>query len=358
MKKNICALAIAAVTMFGMMGCGTKSNVTENNLKVGMVTDSGTIDDKSFNQGAWEGISNASEEFALKNTYIKPNGNTIDEFLKEIGNLVDSNYNFIITPGSNFSKTISLAQEKYPNTDFVLIDGVPTDEEGNQKIGEHTLCVSFAEHEAGFLAGIATALKLGEGDVGFVGGMKVPAVQKYNWGFQQGIIYANENLNTNIEMKKENFIYQGTFTDVAAGQQIASTMFSRGVKAILHAGGGVGVGVINEAKTRNVKGEEVWVLGVDIDQYEDGVYGDGKSVILTSAVKNLTQATYDIILDKLENKFEGGKIVLFDVSNDGVGIPQTNPNLSDEIISKVNDVCNKIRNGDIKVSSEQNNLFA
>ena len=117
------------------------------------------------------------------------------------------------------------------------------------KVGDNTVSIFFAEHESGFVAGVAAALEIQEGDVGFIGGMEIPAVQRFNWGFQQGVAYANENLGTKVTLKAENVIYQGSFDDVAAGQQLAATMYDRGVKAIFAAAGGVGNGVINEAKT-------------------------------------------------------------------------------------------------------------
>lgn len=360
MKKKLISLTLVALSLFSLAGCSNDNNNSNNNeatLKVGMVTDSGTIDDKSFNQGTWEGIEKATNELNIESSYIKPSGVGTNDFLTEIDNLVDSEHNFVITPGYTFEQAIYSAQEKHPDTKFVLIDGTPNDGQGNSNIGKNTVSIFFAEHEAGFLAGIATALKIETGDVGFLGGASVPAVQKYNWGFQQGIQYANENLGTNISMKKENFVYEGTFTNTAGGQQLAASMYDNGVKVIFAAAGSGGIGAITEAKNRAINGEEVWIVGVDVDQYSDGIYENNDSVILTSAIKKLSQASYDMITAELNNSFPGGTSLTFDASNNGVGIPNNNPNLSDDIVAKVLEVSEKIKNKEISVSSEQGNLF-
>lgn len=352
MKKKIIALTLASIMSFTLIGC-SKNNTTDNSLRIGMVTDSGTIDDKSFNQGTWEGIKKIADEQSLESTYLKPVGQSNSEYLNEITNLYDSNYRFIVTPGYKFENSVYEAQNRYPDAKFVLIDGTPNDGNGNNKVGDNTVSIFFAEHEAGFIAGVATALKLQDGKVGFIGGPQVPAVLKYDSGFRQGIIYANETYGTNIQLDSENFIYEGTFTNAAAGKQIAASMYDRGVKAIFIAAGTTGVGAIDEAKTRAINGDEVWIVGVDIDQYEDGVYADGKSVMLTSAIKKLSQASYDMILNEINGTFPGGETIMFNIKNDGVGIPKTNPNLNDDIADKINEVVQKIKNDGIKIRSEQ-----
>ena len=326
-------------------------------LKVGMVTDSGTIDDKSFNQGTWEGILKAVADLGVEEKYLRPPGETEADYVAEIGNLVDAGFKFIVTPGFKFETALFIAQDKHKDAKFVLLDGYPHSGDWAPVVSNNTVSIFFTEHESGFLAGVATALKLQSGDVGFVGGMEIPPVQKFNWGFQQGIMYANQNHGTSVTMKPENFIYQGTFYEVAAGQQLAATMYDRGVKAIFAAAGGVGVGVINEAKSRASAGADVWVVGVDVDQYAEGIYSGDKSVILTSAMKRIDQAAYDMIKAELDNKFPGGEILTFSAVNNGVGIPAQNPNLSADTQAKVDKVFNDLKSGNYVVSAEQGDLI-
>lgn len=353
MKKKIVALMLSALMVTGLVGCGSDNNSTEGNrLKVGMVTDTGTIDDKSFNQGTWEGIEKAKKEFGLQTTFMQPNGESEASYLTEIQNLYDSGYKFIVTPGYKFETAIYKAQDKYADSKFVLIDGEPNDGNGNTKVAENTVAVYFAEEQSGFIAGVAAAVQLKNGDFGFIGGMEVPSVKKFNYGFQQGVAYANEHYGTSVSLKNENIIYSGSFSDTALGQQLAAQMYNNGVKAIFTAAAGVNIGVITEAKSRVVNGEEVWVIGVDSDQYDDGIYEGNKSVVLTSAIKKIEEATYQIIKDEIDGKFPGGEVLRFDAKNDAVGIPTENPNLNEEATSKANEVTNLIKSGEIEVKTE------
>ena len=340
-----------------LAGCGaskkevaSKFEPIKTDLKVGMVTDSGTIDDKSFNQGTWEGIQGSG----ASSKYLKPAGTTEADYLKEITNLYDAGYKFIVTPGFKFETAIFKAQDKYPDAKFVIIDGQPHNGDYNPVVKENTVSIFFAEHESGFLAGVAAALQVKEGDFGFIGGMEIPAVQKFNWGFQQGVKYANDTLGTKITLKEENIVYEGSFDNVAGGQQLAAQMFDKGVKVIFTAAGGVGVGAITEAKERAKNGKEAWIVGVDVDQYAEGIYDEkaGKSIILTSAMKYIDNAAYDMIKTETEGTFPGGQILTFDAKNNGIGIPAQNPNLSDDTQAKTKDVFEKIKSGEITVANQ------
>ncbi len=357
MKKKYFAMLLAGIMTTSLFaGCAQKKqtadsrfNPIKTDLKVGMVTDAGTIDDKSFNQGTWEGIVGSG----ANSKYLKPTGTTEADYLKEIANLYDAGYRFIVTPGFKFETAIFQAQDKHADAKFVLIDGNPHSGDYNPVVKENTVAIFFAEHESGFLAGLAASLQLKEGDFGFIGGMEIPAVQKFNWGFQQGVNYANANLGTKISLKEENIVYQGSFDNVAAGQQLAAQMYDRGVKAIFTAAGGVGVGAITEAKERAAGGQEVWIIGVDVDQYSEGLdEATGKSIILTSAMKYIDQAAYDMIKAETEGNFPGGQTLMFDAKNNGIGIPAENPNLSAETVATTNEIFGKIKSGEIVVASE------
>ncbi|MBD7913331.1 BMP family lipoprotein [Clostridium cibarium] len=362
MKKKSIALALTSLLLTGLMaGCGNGDTGKKSSLKVGMVTDSGTIDDKSFNQGSWEGILKAKDEFGITEKYLQPDGQTLADYTSKIKDLYDGGFKFIVAPGFKFEQAIFESQDKYKDAKFIIIDGSPNNGlEGDKKqakVGDNTVAVFFAEQESGFMAGVAAAVELKDGDLGFVGGMEIPAVQKFNWGFQQGVKYANEKLGTKVSLKAENIVYQGTFNSADAGQQIAATMYSRGVKAIFTAAGGTGTGVITEAKTRAKKGEKVWAIGVDTDQYDEGIYENGKSAVLTSAMKKIDNTTYKLIKDELDGNFPGGQTLTLDAKTDSVGIPDKNPNLSEATTKTCKDVFEKIKSGEIKVSNEQGNLI-
>ena len=136
----------------------------------------------------------AEKDLGIETNYIQPAGETEANYLTEIQNLYDSGYKFIVTPGFKFETAIYKAQNQYEDAKFVIIDGEPNDGNDNYNVADNTVAIYFAEEQGGFVAGVAAAVQLKTGELGFIGGMEIPAVQKFNYGFQQGVAYANENL--------------------------------------------------------------------------------------------------------------------------------------------------------------------
>mgnify|MGYP004693895823 CR=1 FL=1 len=341
---TVMLVLLLSVALFAQGSSETSTAKKAEKLKVGMVTDSGTIDDRSFNQGTWEGVKKAADELGLESTYLRPSGTTTTDYVTAISDLYDAGYRFIACPGYLFAEAVAQCQDMYKDLKLVIIDDSLSD-----GIGPNTVAVVFKEQESGFLAGVATALKLGKGSVGFVGGLEIPAVQKFNWGFQQGVAYANSNLGTSIAMDPSNFVYSGSFADLALGQQLATAMYNKGVNAIFAAAGGTGVGVINEAKNRRLSGQDVWAVGVDVDQYSVGDMGNGQSCILTSAMKDVAGVAYDMVKDAVADTYKGGQLLTLGVPEGRAGIPASNPNLNAEIEAKVAEVAALVKSGAVKV---------
>ncbi|MDA3847516.1 MAG: BMP family ABC transporter substrate-binding protein [Vallitaleaceae bacterium] len=319
-------------------------------IKVGMVTDSGTIDDKSFNQGTWEGILAYAELGTIEPKYLQPEGESETDYINAITNLVDAGYEIIVTPGFKFESAIYAVQYMFPDIKFILIDGMPHSADYSlYETAANVASIFFYEHEAGFLAGVVAALESNTGKLGFIGGMEIPPVQKFGWGFVAGVQYANDTFGTDAEVT--NYLYQGSFSEVAAGQQIASGMYDEGIDIIFAAAGGVGVGVINEAKDRGSNGENVFVIGVDSDQYIDGIYEGDKSIILTSAIKKVDVAAYDYIDAAINGTFRGGTSTIMTLADNAVGLPAENPNLSMDTMNKVNQVKATVISGSVVVPS-------
>ena len=360
--NKLTKLSMVAALTLGLVACAKTEGTEEKGIKVGMATDSGTIDDKSFNQGTWEGVLEYKEDNpSAEVQYLMPTGETTQDYLEAIDNLAMTGVEVMVLPGFKFEEALGVAQEKHPEIKFVAIDAEPlvgADAEGNSvyEVADNTVSIFFAEQQASFLAGIATALETETNKVAFLGGMEVPAVQKLGWGFVAGIAYANANLGTNVEVT--DYIYQGTFTDLDAGKAIAAGMYDKGVDVVFAAAGGVGVGAINEAKTRAEDGNEVFIVGVDVDQYDEGLLTNGSSVILTSAMKYLGRAAYDQINAYANGEFEGGRTILMDVNANGVGLPGVNPNLSDATVKEVNEVAEMIKAGEIEVPNTKDNLIS
>lgn len=361
--KLISVVLLIAVLISGCTGkqedASKETGQVENKeaAKVGMVTDSGTIDDKSFNQGTWEGILKYKEDTkAIQEKYLQPSGQQHTDYVNAINDLVDAGYKIIVTPGYKFETAVNEAAGNHKDVTFVLIDGMTHEGDFNFVKHDNVVCVYFNEHEAGFLAGVAAALSTKTGKLGFIGGMEIPPVQRFGWGYKAGVKYANSKYGTQAEII--DYIFQGTFDDTAAGQTLASGMYDKGADIIFHAAGGVGVGVFNEAKQRAQKGEKVFVIGVDVDQYELGKIPNGESVTLTSALKRIDVAAYNYIDAKLKGNFPGGEIITLSFADKGVGLPAENPNLSEDVMKKVKEVEKDILDKKVKVPGTQEELDA
>lgn len=373
MKKRLLAALLCTTLVASLaVGCaeksdnsgtdsGTKNQTTKT--KVGMATDSGTIDDKSFNQGTWEGIKKyETDKGTIESKYLQPKGEQEADYITAINALIDTNYKIVVTPGFKFETAVNKAATDHKDTTFILIDGqTHTAEDANTFVKhDNVVCVFFSEQEAGFLAGISAALSTKTNMLGFIGGAEIPPVQRYAFGFEAGVAYANKNLGTKAQIDKTNLVYQGTFNSAPAGQTLAAGMYDKGVDIIFAAAGGTGVGAFNEAKQRAKSGKPVWVIGVDVDQYNDGVWDDAKtkSITLTSAMKKIGVAAYDNIDAKLNNKFPGGQVLTLSLKDEGVGIPEKNPNLSADIVAKVDQAKKDVVSGKITVPKTQDELNA
>lgn len=374
MKKILSIVLVLCLMLTLVAGCGEKAPTNtsapaqqegsseaagESTLKVGMVCSAKTIDDKSFNQATWAGIQRAADEFGIETKYLIAADQSAAGFLQEIANLYDAGFRMIVTPGFVFSKAIFDAQKIYPDCKFVILDSAPQDDgAASPEIAQNTAAIDYAAQESGFVAGFACALQLKEGEFGALFGQEIPPTKLFKTGFQQGVIYANQNHGTKIKMAEENFVWSGSFSDAALGQQITAQLFNQGLNLVYCACGTTALGGFNEAKARAEKGEKVWVVGCDVDMYEDGLTESGASVTMTSTMKNLANSTYDMIKAEINGEFVGGKQIIFDAKNGGVGIPENNPNLSPEVQAEADAVLEKIRLGEIVVSAEPTDVSA
>lgn len=327
-------------------------------LRIGMLSATGEISDDPFESSAWKGLERAVVDFGVFARHMSPTASGSENFLEAIDKLIAAGSELIVASGWYYGSAVYDAQIRPMSPYFVALDCYPHAGDWVPMLGSRTVSIFFAEHEAGFLAGLAAALMIKDGDAGFIGGMELPAVQRFNWGFQQGLFYANASYGTSVIVLPENVIYQGTFDDVEAGEDLAYAMYERGVDVIFTAAGQLGSGVIEAAKRQTTAGNRVWMIGVDYDQFTEGIYDDdGHSVVLTSAVKKLDQAAYDMVAALLDDKFPGSQTLQYTVREDGVGIPEQNPNLSLEVTTILAQVIKKIKDGTVVVSPAQGNLI-
>ena len=306
-------------------------------ITIGLVTDVGGIDDKSFNQGTWEGIQFYAKKFDLPASNIGYLQSTSDaDYIPHLSQFSEDKKDLLVAPGFLFEESLKKISADFPDQKILFLDAVVD--------APNILNALFAEHEGSYLVGVAAALKAqdaGKDTVGFVGGMDFDTIQKFEAGFEQGVLAVDPDMKIVVD-------YVGDFNNAEDGQTLAAKMYDSGVYVIYHAAGGSGNGVIKEAKDRVQNGEDVWVIGVDKDQYSEGVYEGNKSVILTSMLKGVDQAAYDVCKLTAQGKFEGGTVI-YDLKANGVGIPADNPNLTEEWTKTINEFADKIKSGETVV---------
>ena len=342
------ALCAALLLLLPLSGCSHGGD-----LMICLVTNGGSITDRTVNQSAWEGITAASAEYGFTPKSLGARSSSTADFLSHIESLYGEGYRVFVLPGILFTEALETAQGQYPDCLFIAVDFTPSVVEPN------TVSLTFADEQAAFLAGFAAAVELKEGSFGGIFGMELPSTQHSSWGFQQGVLYANEHYGTAVTLDAQNFVYAGTYADDQLGQQLAAEMYDRGVTCIYASAGRTGSGVITEARARTAAGETLWCVGDDTDQLMLGVYVGADSAVLTSSVKDIAGAVENVIGQIADDAFPGGQTLVYDISTDSVGIPipeepdegeEPDGNLSAAALAAVQEVYALLKSGDITVS--------
>ena len=334
------ASAIAATLMLGtvLVGCGNGNSGSEKvKHTAALVTDGGSIDDKSFNQSAWEGLEAWGKENKLEkgvNGYNYAQSNSDADFTPNINKLIKAKYSTIFGIGYKLAPAIKKMAKQNPKTNFVIIDDVVS--------GKNVASVTFKSEQSSFLAGVAAAETTKTNKVGFLGGVKSDVITTFEKGFIQGVHAVNPKITVDVK-------YAGSFTKADLGQSMATAMYNNGEDVIFHAAGGTGAGAFTAAKNLAKNGKKVWVIGVDQDQKADGAYKGG-NVTLASAVKEVGNAAKDIANKAMKDKFPGGKIVTYDLKSKGVDL--VNDNMSDSAWKVVQQYKQKIIKGDLTVKAK------
>jgi basic membrane protein A len=356
MRKWLGTLTMTAAAIVALSACGAgeEAPATEDaapgetpaeaaDFTVGMVTDVGGIDDKSFNQSAWEGLQQFGQEAGLAEGtgYRYLQSADMAAFEPNLRTLVREDVDLVWGIGYLMEDAIRTIGEQVEDAQLAIVDSVVVDAEGVPY--PNIANVTFKEHEGSFLVGVAAGLQTQGNKVGFVGGVEGALIKKFENGFKAGVKAVNPDAEIIVQ-------YAESFNDEVRGQQIANTMYSQGVDIIYQAAGGTGNGVFTEAINRARNGEPVWVVGVDRDQHEEGVFGDdGQSVTLTSMVKRVDTAVYLVSERTMTGDFPGGEILEYGIDDEAVGIAPTIDNMSEEALQAVEDYKGQIQAGDISV---------
>ena len=314
--KKFLALILALVMALSLVACGEQKQPdnqdpdnsgdnTETTYKVAMITDYGDITDQSFNQTTYEGCKEFCEANGVDFKYYKPAGDSTAERVAMVDAAVADGYNVVVMPGYAFGETITQVADLYPDVKFIALD-VSQGDLGDYQIPENVTCAVYQEELCGYMAGYA-AVKLGYKNLGFLGGMAVPAVQRYGYGFVQGVDAAAAELKlTDVKL---NYAYGNQFSGDADITAAMDTWYAGGTEVVFACGGGIYTSAVDAAK----KVEGAKVIGVDVDQagvianYAAGEGADAatvegyKSLTVTSAMKGLYPATYDTLTDVIVN---------------------------------------------------------
>lgn len=345
MRRQMVASAAAVLTLGALLvGCGTTANNDTNNtgnttgtapktnFKVGLVTDTGGLNDHGFNFLSDQGLQEAEKELGVQGSVVQ--SQSANDYVPNLERFAREGYNVVIAVGFLMDNAVRQVAPQYPNTKFLIID------DSIQGIPNVTSAV-FNTEQCGYLVGAMAGLlekqgKLpglnGKNILGVVGGEAIPPVTSYIAGFQQGV--AKTDPSATVEVKFAN-----SFSDQALGSQIAQQEINDGADIIFQVAGSTGIGVIDAAKSRHV-----YAIGVDADQSYLA-----PDTILTSAVKGVDTATFDVIKQALDHHWKSG-IQYFNLKNGGVGLGKVNPKVPQDIQKQVDQLAQQIKNGTITVS--------
>ena len=332
-------LALFAVLALVVTACGDGDGGGGDGVPIGLVYDIGGRGDQSFNDSAAAGLDLAVDDFGIEAAEASANedGSNREELL----NLLAETNDFVFGVGFLFATPMTNAATANPDVNFAIVDDASVDL-------PNVAGLVFAEEEGSFLVGAAAALKSETGIVGFIGGVNIDLIQKFEAGFVAGARAVNPDIEIISQYITEPPNFDG-FTDPASGRVIAQSMFESGADIVYHAAGGSGGGLFQAAREYSEANDtKVWAIGVDSDQYLTAGE-DVQEYILTSMIKRVDVAVYNMIEAQVNGEFVAGPNV-FDLSVDGVGY-STSGGFIDDIVDQLEDYKQQIIDGDIVVES-------
>lgn len=335
--KKVVSILLALVLVLGL----SVSALAEG-ISYALVTDVGNIDDQSFNQGTWEGLKAFAEAKGLvENTdfaYYKPSEDSDDARLETIKAAIDAGAKVVVLPGYLFDAAIMVAAEQYPDVNFLAVDLDP------ETYPKNVTNIKFQEEISGYLAGYA-AVKEGFTKLGFLGGIDVPAVIRYGFGYVQGADAAAKELGVNVDMK---YWYSATFAPNDDIKTKMDSWYADGTEVVFTCGGGILYSCVASAEEGNGK-----IIGVDVDQ------SYVSDLIITSAFKNLTSGTQNL-LERLDGnggvwpEDVAGIVVKLGINEGAVGLPtvESSWRLEKFTVEDYNVIYDAIKAGTVTVSDD------
>ena len=349
MKKLVFCLVLCGIIAASVFSGGgsqsSGSSASSGGITVRLLTDATGIDDKSFNAAAWRGILSFygdtwQNQAKRGKSYEVVTASTQDMYVPNIRQATDEGYDLIVTTGFTFADALETVARQNPKQQYMIVDvdwvNLP-----------NVMQATYAEHEGSYLVGVATALKAKADNIanprfGFIGGVPGAVITKFEVGYVQGILSVIPNAQI-----VDYYANDWGRPDLAKTQ--AKNWYDSGVYAIYSAAGGTGNGTIAQAKEYRAAGRNVWAIGVDSDQHEEGLYNANDSAVLTSMLKRVeTSLVY--ALKAVQNKNFKGEVIVFDLKAEGVGYSSTNSAMTADIKNQLEQAKQKIVSGQIKVA--------
>jgi basic membrane protein A len=329
-------LATTLVAGLVLAGCGGDDGdegaetTPKSDVRVALVTDVGQLNDRGFNQLAYQGLKRAERELGIQTRVVE--SASAADYVPNYAALARQNFDLIIGVGFAQGDAIDTAATQFPETKFAIID---VDQSGLKHKPKNVVGLLFKEQEVGYLAGYLAGLtekrEGGRAAIGSVGGYKEPPVDRFIAGYQAGAREALPGITTLNA-------YSSDWDDQAKCKEIALSQIARGAGIVFQVAGGCGLGALTAAKER-----KVWGIGVDADQSFLGPF------VLTSALKRVDQAVFQTIQTLVDDSWQGGRNLTFGLQQDGVGLGKVSSKVPQEDLDALDQVRERIRSGEISV---------
>ena len=331
--KKLFAVGLTAIMMSSLLvGCSSKTESNEDVYKIGMISDTGGVNDESFNQSTWEGLQQAQEKYGKDKVQVKYVESSQEaDYTPNIETFVEEDLDLIIGVGYKMAGAIEEASKNYPDVQFAIID------HSYEKQPENVTSLIYEDNTAAYLAGLVAAKKTETNKVAFIGGIKSATLDKFEYGFRAGVKAANPKCELTVR-------YLNSFSDSALAKSVANQMHKDGVDVIYTAAGAAGTGAIEAAKENNKM-----AIGVDVDQ--SPLAPDN---IISSTMKNVNVSIVNLVGEILEDNYQGGQVIVNTLASGGVGLSDTTKDhVSKDILDYVNEQAGKIKSGEIVVPENE-----
>ncbi len=338
-------LFIICLSAFVFSACSAKTEARKDcQIRVGIVFDIGGKNDRSFNAAAWDGVRRAEKDLPICLHDVEPgNPTSIEPAMRAFA---EKNFDLIIGIGFAQGPIMQKVADDYPNIKFAIVDGVIFEKDGKTP-KQNVASLVFREHEGSYLVGMIAAQKSKTGVLGFVGGMDIPLIHRFETGYEEGA----RSVNPNIKVI-DNYVgvTDSAWNNPGKGKELALSQINQGADVIFTAAGNSGLGAFDAVEQFGKNGQDEankFVIGVDSNQN-----GVKPGFVLTSMVKRVDNAVYDVIKEVLGGAFKGGFHV-FGLDKDGVAYAMDDNNkslISPEILQRVEQSRSKIVGGEIKVT--------